>query len=236
MFRPHTPYTLPTTLSPSPPRFRSYQSSNGMKVHMGTNHKNIPFKLTELLISGFSYKCEICSAIMMCDKGIISGHYRKAHHGKDSVSVTSPACRKRLMYDEHRRLFLREIPISSKIWNYTVVPVVKIPIQERTSRIGNLCIFKCSKCDGKIFGNWAVLKRHCRVVHNQGILFSPSWLVEARYHSCLICPKAILADRTFLHGHLTKSAGHKVTMSEYEKCFKKQGGKTLPTLKSFTMT
>ncbi len=212
-------------------------STKGMGKHMRTNHKNISFKLLDMLISGFSYKCEKCSALMLCDTGVIATHYHKVHHGKGYGSVTSPACRKRLMYDEHQRLFLREIPISSKIWDSTVVPVTNIPLQERTSRIGNLCTFKCPKCDCKIFSNWAAITRHCRVEHNYIIRFRPSCLVEARYHSCLICPKAVLADRALLARHLFKAAGqHKFSLSEYEKCFIKHGGQVLPTLRSFTTT
>ncbi len=134
-------------------------------------------------------------------------------------------------YEAFCSSFIKDTPVSSTVWNKAVQPISNIPIQEATTRFGNLCTFICPWCDAKGVCDWEALRRHCKAAHRSGVSYSPSLVSVARWHKCLLCPKAVLNDRHFILSHLHFS--HKINLSEYEKKVLKVGGEFLPTYQSW---
>ncbi len=106
--------------------------------------------LMKYLVKGCSYQCKNCPSLMLCDRKVIAAHVRKVHK---SLS------RRRTQYEKEREEFLKETPISSKVWDKTLVPSSQIPLQEQSSKIGNLCCYICPDCKGKVFHSFNALSR-----------------------------------------------------------------------------
>ncbi len=180
------------------------------------------------LVSGFSYKCTLCSSLMLCDRFVIQNHMTTKHQKKLSFTTFSE---NRLQYQKLCDDFMKGLPVSAHVHENKIVPVEKVPITEISSTIGNLCTYFCPYCDTNNLSSWVIFKHHVRTVHFKKEAFRPSIVQTARYHSCLICPKAMLNDRGILVFHLMKK--HKMSLGKYEKIFSKHGGKVLPTYKKW---
>ncbi len=176
------------------------------------------------VISGCSYRCEKCNTLMFCDKTLISNHFKNLHNvflKTDGVTKCVP------QYKQMCQLFLQSLPVSAKTHDKAVVPISEIPFSEITSVIGNLCTFFCPKCVQKYFSSTRKLSKHMKDVHHKEFTFKSRLVHTARYHACLVCPKAILGDRYLLYYHLRNC--HKVSLPKYEEVFQRNGGKILPT-------
>ncbi len=213
---------------------KRYFTVPSFRTHVWFNHSLQPADLSESLVEGRSYKCKVCSALLLCDKGIIGLHYRQRHNLTEHSDggFKSAANVKIEKYNELRNMFLRKTPESSKVWDKPVIDVRSIPIDERNSKIGNLCQFKCSSC-ADLFTCWDGLRTHLKAKHKLLLRFCSSILATARYHCCLMCPRAVLSDRTFLSRHLKDS--HKMKLPQYEKIFRKNGGEVLPNLRNWRL-
>ncbi len=201
-------------------------SSNTFYSHRSkTGHnKNTYDSPTRYITKGCSYKCNICSKLILCDRKLIFNHMKDRH--KTKLDLTNPTTR-HLQYKQLRDAFLKVIPVSSNIPHTYTLPISEISMKERTSAIGNLCSYVCPTCDLKVFSNYAVLLQHFRAFHGKELKYSYKIVHTARYHSCLLCPSAVLSDRSFLRRHLKYR--HKISLPKYEAVFHKHGGKTLPT-------
>ncbi len=175
------------------------------------------------LVEGFSYKCKMCSRLMLCDRYNIYNHMR-SQHGKLSSHTFHKDMHQQ--YEKVCDSFKKDIPLSKIVHSQLNVPISNFRPTEITSTIGNLCTFSCPSCISKTFSSWRALEYHLEKVHNKTLTYSPSLVVSARYHSCLMCPMATLSDRKLLKRHLKNT--HKMKLSKYEAIFIKYGGKTLP--------
>ncbi len=210
--------------------FTSHSIYRHLKQH---NYKSLE-PISSYLIKGFSYQCKNCCKLLLCDISTIHMHLRKNHSFTKEKIDTVTSYTSRLQYDEFYASYIRKTPESSVRWNKTVLPINKIPIQEINSRIGNLCTFSCPYCGSQSFPNWFTLRNHCNKVHKNGLAFDSSLVSVARCHACLLCPKAVLNDRFFIHRHL--KSFHKRSLAEYERILQKNGGETLPTFRTWCKT
>ncbi len=197
-----------------------FHCSRKLKRHAKKQHQGVPQTLISCITKGCSYKCKLCQRLLLCDSATINAHmsYR---HGQSSV-------KRKIDYNELYESFLNATPASSKIWHKSSIPSCLIPVHEITSKIGNLCVYKCQKCDRNNFNTWASFRYHYKKEHSKSITFRPTLVVTARYHSCLVCPKAILNDRHFIAKHLQQK--HKMKLSTYQNTFQRNGGEVLPTM------
>ncbi len=164
---------------------------------------------------------------MLCDSAIIYSHMRKVH-GQTKKDKASQPFKMRKKYASVCASFRQDTPLhTSSIFINPTIHIYQIPVLERTSKIGNLCLFLCPKCESRSFENYGVLKRHCKTQHNCGLHYNSSLVSEARCHACLLCPKGVLSDRNLLADHLSKQ--HKMSLLKYERIFHQNGGKVLPT-------
>ncbi len=194
-------------------------------------HDSNILKPIKNLVMGYSYKCNICSKLMLCDNVIIKRHMRKAH---DIYTFDKQALDDKEQKEQYNILcetFSKRIPWSSKVYDTKIVPIQQVPIREVTSAIGNLCLFQCPNCDLPETPCWKTLLYHLRSAHQQGKTFSASFVARARYHSCLLCPNAVLSDRCLLENHLRVS--HNMDITKYERIYERNGGNILPTFHNF---
>ncbi len=200
-----------------------------LKSHVKRHKQRKSEFLFTCLLSGFSYKCKLCNKLMLCERSKIHNHMKKVHGVVIYKKINSAITEKRFQYENLCKSFKETTPISFTFWGKNEMPATKVPIQERSSNIGNLCEYKCPKCEIKNIGNWQNLVKHQKRVHSLDVtlVYNPSWVSMARCHLCLICPKAVLSDRYFLGVHVYVK--HKMTLQEYERIYLKYGGKVLPT-------
>ncbi len=204
---------------------KNFLCSASLRNHMKVYHKGKQYALANFLLTGSSFQCEMCPTMMLCDRRVISQHLRTVHNIK-ATDIHFPAKIWKEKYDKFCKTFKENITVSSKVWKRTVVSAENIPTKQTTPVIGNLCTFKCPTCASKLFTSWSKFWRHMKLEHHQAQKFCPTLVVTARYHSCLICPKAVLGDRSFIFRHLRQT--HKTPLDKYEKTFIRYGGQTLP--------
>ncbi len=210
--------------------FKKYFSSKLFKLHF-KKHKPKELKvLSTYITKGFSYKCYKCPKLMLCDKNFIQAHMFAAHNikWKDTSTLLFSQIPN---YKNISDFFKKRTPISSVVWETNVLPINQIPLNEVTSRIGNLCSFQCPKCNTNKFSSWYKLVQHCKKVHNYKVCYDYSLVSVATCHSCLLCPNAILSDRAFLCYHLQNV--HKVSLTKYEQIYLQNGGEVLPTYRDW---
>ncbi len=193
------------------------------------NHQSQRLSVINNLVHGFSYKCKLCSSLMLCDRIIIQRHMTTIHQ---VTLCMKNLTEKQVQYQHLCAEFMKDLPVSAKVQDKATVQIDLIPVQEITSTIGNLCRFSCPHCDTQKLFHWGILKNHFKSRHSKKeLIYSPSIVVTARYHSCLMCPKAILNDRRILSTHLNRH--HKMRLAKYEKIYSKHGGKVLPTYRDW---
>ncbi len=206
----------------------SFKCKQNLEYHLRKYHSEEDFNVFSYLKHGFSYQCNFCSQIILCDKLLIKAHLKNVHGPVFLDQSVMPISKKKEHYATLYKSFMENVPTSTVIGKKPTTSVNDIPIQEFSSKIGNLCQFSCPTCDSKSFWSWRILMRHSKKHHQKVAIFKPSVVIEARYHSCLLCPTAVLSDRHFLSKHL-QSRHKKVLMSEYERIYCKNGGEALPT-------
>ncbi len=193
--------------------------------HIHKHHNNLSGSFVTSFHSGYSYKCTICHTLILCDKMVIKRHLMINHK---EIYMKST-----MTYNDYCKTFFKNIPVSSKVWPKSTVPVHKIPNKDITKNVGNLCQFKCLECDTRDFSSWTSLQFHYKRVHQKNIGYSSCYVTTGRYHACLLCPKAVLCDRIFLYRHLY-TKGHKMmSLPEYEKIVRINKGKVLPILEEW---
>ncbi len=210
---------------------KKYYSTGSFTAHMFKHKTRFNAPLSKYIVSGFSYQCEKCGKLMLCDEKIIKKHMKNSHdvHKLDNEPYFNDT--KRVRYNDLCDAFIKKTPVSSIIWKKPVLPITKTPMNEITSKIGNMCTFSCLTCTGESFPTWHKFKKHCKTVHNSSQAYNPSLISVARCHGCMMCKKVILCDRTFIAQHL--SYAHKMSLLKYEKIFRQNGGKTLPSFREW---
>ncbi len=192
------------------------------KKHLKSHKESTIQSIPSYLVQGFSYKCKKCDKLVLCDLGAIQRHLKKAHCENNNFESLLMQRKYKIFCDS----FIGKIPVSTRMWQNKTLSISKIPIKEVTSIFGNLCTFTCPKCNND-YQSYLTMVRHCKKSHSHHIKYDFSLVSVARSHACLVCPTVILSDRTFILHHLNKR--HKMSLTEYERIFKRNGGKTLPS-------
>ncbi len=209
--------------------FKKFYSSDYFRNHYQRHKTNTTLTWPSFVFKGLSYQCQKCLKLLLCDIDIVERHMLRAHQTKLKVRITNKIT-KEAMYRDFCKSFINKTPVSHSYWQGTTLPISKVPIEEITPNIGNLCTYNCPKCNEK-FSSWYKLTQHSKKVHDHKIGYKPSLLCVARSHACLICPKAILCDRFSIAQHIVKA--HNINMNKYEKLYIKNGGETLPTFRDW---
>ncbi len=204
----------------------TYNKVGNFRDHFINHNMKPPGHLSDYLTKGSFYQCKKCHRYLLCDIKTIQYHMNRVHRKKlkqKNTVVTSHNKEYAKLYSD----FTRNIPIASKVWKESAVPMSDIPLNYVTSKLGDLCIYSCPNCDSEEFSSWYKLAKHSKVLHRHSIKFNPKHVSVARYHTCLICPKAILCDHYFLKSHI--GYNHKMSLTKYIATFRRNGGEILPS-------
>ncbi len=201
-----------------------------MRLHLSTEHglsklltvNSVGMYKYNLLVEGFSYQCNVCKDLMLCDTVLISRHFSNFHRHELSPFKVS----RESFYHVEFESFVKDVPVQPAQSSITLLSGA-IPDEGVTEKVGNLCKYACPTCGRKDFRSFSTLSIHLNKEHRQEALYDPSMVVEARYHKCLICSMIILCDRSLLFKHLRNR--HRLKLAKYEKVLIRHGGEVLPS-------
>ncbi len=150
-----------------------------------TDHKNI-CSLTKRVY----HTCKLCSKKLLCDRIILTGHFRYRHNLSteeySEKTGTSNTTQRRVP-----RSLLKSLNLSNEI--------------------GNICIFACNICNKKLIGYESFkghVRKHKQKCHN----LLPKCLLKGYSYQCKLCGKLMLCERSFIYSHMINV--HGVVMRE----------------------
>ncbi len=125
----------------------TYNKVCSFRDHFVKHDIKAPGHLSDYLTKGSFYRCKMCHRHMLCDIKTVQYHMKIVHgtklKQKNVTVVTSHEREYAKLYTD----FTRNIPISSKVWKESAVPMSNIPMQYVTSKLGDLCMYSCPHCD-----------------------------------------------------------------------------------------
>ncbi len=209
-----------------------FNNLNYFKYHFKKHRgQQLSKPLTTYLTKALSYQCEKCHKWLLCDVSKIRDHWKSAHKFNLKQKLSSASTHE-TEYNKLWFAFTQKTPTVSNISEYSVAPVSSFSLHLLTSRIGNLCIFTCPNCsETQEFKSFYDLNEHSKNIHKKRIKYNQNLVAVARYHACLICPKAVLSDRYFLKAHVVY--WHKLNLEKYINTFRQNGGEVLPTFQEW---
>ncbi len=181
-----------------------YGSSVGLHKHFRkTGHGNHSMSmLKECLIKTVTHKCHYCSVMVLCDMHILRSHVLT--HGVRSLRdyMKTAGVNRSLntldTQERHKLLFKQNLPKTES---------------EITRAIGNLCKFKCTKCEYTC-PSWYKLKCHITSKGHGKISTMTNYVQKETYHKCCICDKVLLCDKLKIGRHVRI---HGLTLGTYIK-------------------
>ncbi len=171
-----------------------FQSQKQFGDHISkTKHASIPLgSFKKHLLKIVTYKCEICSLKMICDRITISSHVNKRHKISMLEYYSQTGAKSEKMKQK-----------NVKIFNWTLDNATV------SRNVADLCEYQCPKCS-KIFSARDLLIRHFKKTKHveffQGSV--NKYLVKVVAHKCYICSNIFLSDKKVILSHISQS--HKI--------------------------
>ncbi len=98
--------------------------------------------------------------------------------------------------EDIRALRHNMLPAYSQPTNKRILPPQALPMDQTTFKVANICTFRCLSCHTS-FDSLTRTKEHKGCRRGRGYE-----VIEARYHTCCLCSKRILCDRTVIKRHV----------------------------------
>ncbi len=95
---------------------KKFNTLSSLYSHNYREHKRNNKSPSSVFFSGRSFKCTKCHALMLCEKSIIENHKRTVHGIRTDFNRS---------YAKFRESFLKDVPVSSKVWKKPTLPVKK---------------------------------------------------------------------------------------------------------------
>ncbi len=200
------------------------------------NEEIVP--LTHYLTKTVFHKCHVCQELIICDNAFIKGHLKK--HNMDKITYTkrfqsSMSAGPKELYITKLKSAIKHIP-AVKSNTQSLKKTSLLTTNQTTNDSGNICFFKCPLCCEENM-SFNCLRAHYKKEHkNEKLSYRnmENYIMEARYHQCLICCQIVLCDIYFLTQHLCSA--HKMKYSQYTKDnVLSNGGKVFPTFKGYLL-
>ncbi len=186
---------------------KMYETVSGLRKHFKkTGHATQPFNFKSCLFRKVFYTCKICQKKTLCDKHIFLGHARQSHRIQTLAQYLQMTGSVREVASYKREQKRKEELEKLKVEMINSAPV--------STKVGNLCRFKCQTC-AKKYASKGSLHQHLKVTGHaeptESVLISS--LSKAIVHKCQICSKRILCDLRDLRNHIQV---HKIdTLKDY---------------------
>ncbi len=142
-----------------------------------------------------------------------------------SIKVATSALKIKLESERLAELRSQVPLVSSPPLGFCSMPEDSIPKSKTTDIIDNLCIFGCTKCNFRV-DKWETMSRHLKRCV-KFIKFKTDYLVEARYHRCLICSKPMLCDKIIIRLHASRHDKDQVEGTVYSEIERFRNSKIL---------
>ncbi len=176
---------------------KTFKKRSSLASHMKkTKHdpaRSVKYKRVNLdryLTKVVQHKCRICSKTILCDKGQIKDHidYHKIKSLQNYINMTKAEV------INHQKVLLEKRNKSR---------VKSIRYDEQSELVGNLCVYKCKKCD-KTFSNKIVLGQHLKKYkHDHKSKGNHDhYLIKTIVHKCKLCSKLMLCEIQAISSHL----------------------------------
>ncbi len=160
----------------------------GKTLHVNNNNKTRNC-FDMYLIHAVMHKCKVCSKRILCDKHMINMHIRSCH--KINFMV------------DYKLMTLTEQKAYKERFDETKKTLRSIKDYSQSESVGNLCLYKCKKCD-KIFETKTNLKNHFRQSFHateKEINFD-NYLIKTTIHKCKICSTIMLCEIVVIRDHM----------------------------------
>ncbi len=179
-------------------------------------------------------ECSVCNQFVLCDRQIFVQHLckHKLTLREYNTKMKLPNLEQLLpQYHLELKKVIMNIP-AVEPRRSCVSDSSHFRVNQLTRHIGNLTFFKCPLCS-ETGMSYRYLTIHCKKKHQ--LLkqqFNLEYVVEARYHKCHICNKALLCDKHYIKRHVIKT--HKINLGIYIKDYVlKNNCIVFPTFKQY---
>ncbi len=105
-----------------------------------------------------------------------------------------------MQYRKMCKAAMAGVPIAAYVHDKITVPARKIPINEISSVIGNLCTFSCPNCEKATFSNWSTIKYHFKKAHQQRLTYISFDLTLKQITDAYNKNEKIIESNLELHG------------------------------------
>ncbi len=187
---------------------RKYFLKNSLQRHLkNTNHGSMTTResVMKYMAKIVVHKCHVCSKKILCEIVTVRSHIKRCH-GIASIKIY---CEKYGLTYEIRKSNIAKNEVKQMCQNL-------IKNQTATFFVGNLCSFKCSKCEYSCH-SWRLMTKHVND-KSHGLLLKPSaYLSSIRLHKCQMCQELLLCDYLIIKDHIKNK--HKTKMAAYNSLF-----------------
>ncbi len=168
-----------------------------------TNHAQVRYgTLNNYLTNVVAHKCQLCFKRILCDKRTVLSHLIQHHN----ISTFKEYCDKtNTKYKGRKSQYLMEYNLfgTSSTQN------------EPTTRVEDLCQFKCVSCDFTCL-KWRLMTKHINTTGHGSVLSLTKYIASVTFHKCLVCEELVPSDYHIIANHLRI---HKLTMKTYKNMF-----------------
>ncbi len=150
-----------------------------------------------------THNCKICSKLLLCDALSIKKHV--INHDIKGIKEYAENTGCYFICKSDKETVFDENAKKAKV----------------SQKIGNLCTYKCDKCNS-VTGSWIRMRKHLNTAGHLGTL--KIWKIWCIYidkivmHKCLICKEKVVNDKFFIQSHLQRK--HQKTLLHYVKTHK----------------
>ncbi len=150
------------------------------------------------------HKCYVCFKKVLCDTEAVKSHIKVCH----GIVSIKKYC------DKYGAILKTSIGQAQNENNY--ITELKRNKSAVTDFVGNLCSFKCLKCEYSCH-SWRLMTKHVNTKLH-GLLLQPSaYFSNITLHKCQLCQEKILCDNQIIKNHLATK--HKKTVRDYNSHF-----------------
>ncbi len=184
--------------------------------HIHRKHEDIALKYSKKFRTTKS-KAEACVPSML--------PHTESLLNNRSIKVITSTLKIKLEAERLKELRSQVPIVSSPPSGFCSMPIDKVPKSHTTDIIDNLCIFGCTRCDYKV-DRWLAMSEHLKRCVKD-VKFKTDYLIEARYHRCLICSKPMLCDKNIIRLHASGHSKDEVDGTVYSEIERFRERKTL---------
>ncbi len=157
---------------------------------------------TKCVIKAVTHQCQICAKKILCDRIMLSNHFRSKHKLKSIKEYTEiTSASETSEFKDRPRSAVDQL--SKK--NFTKY--------ETSRQAKNLCQYSCIECNFSC-RSWKLMMKHNSRKRHAPLLKITKYLTHVAFHQCHVCDKVIFCDTHFIGSHVKT---HNLSLATYCK-------------------